>query len=106
MHAERSSQPTLTSLVAPFLPMLVALTVAGVQIQLGNEPDDVARFTALALVVIVLGRQGLFFLDLLRRGEEPGAESEDRFAHAIIFAAAPNENGAESSRQPSRGRST
>jgi hypothetical protein len=59
----RFSASPLPSLVAPFVPMLVALTLAAVQMQRGRELDDVSWALALALVVLVLVRQSLVVIE-------------------------------------------
>jgi hypothetical protein len=78
-----SSTPALASLVAPFLPILVALTVPVIESGRGNHLDDVAWIMAFSLVALVLARQGLLVVDLLaQRGDrEPVAE---RLAHAAL----------------------
>jgi hypothetical protein len=63
LRRERFSASPLPSLVAPFVPMLVALTLAAVQMQRGRALDDVSWALALALVVLVLVRQSLVLIE-------------------------------------------
>ncbi len=82
-RAERS-RPSLASLVVPLLPVLLALTVAAVEIRLGHRPDHVAWLMAIALIALVLARQGLMVLELLApsRGVQGGVMQ--RLAHAAL----------------------
>jgi hypothetical protein len=52
------------SLVAPLLPMLVALVAAAVEIELGDGLDHAGVTIALVLIVLVLLRQALLLRDL------------------------------------------
>ena len=45
--------------------MLLALTVAAVELRLGHHLDHVAWLMAFGLIVLVLARQGLMVLELL-----------------------------------------
>ncbi len=75
--------PTLAvaALVAPFVPVLAALGLAAIQIDLGHRPDRVAWTTAVLLVVIVLLRQAMLVIDL----RAPGPRTQ--FAHRLVTAA-------------------
>jgi hypothetical protein len=86
------SAPTLAPFLAPFVPMLLALSVAG----LGRNLDDVSRITALTLVALVLVRQALFMLELLAPGKERGASVAERLAHVAISGPTPEQAGPES----------
>ena len=55
--------PTRASFLAPFLPAVVALGVAGFELQLGHHLDHPATLMAFGLVVLVLGRQTLLALE-------------------------------------------
>lgn len=55
--------PPLASLVVPFLPLLLALGVLGIQVQLGDRPDLASVVIALGLLALVLARQALLLLD-------------------------------------------
>ena len=75
VRRSETSSPTLAALVAPLLPVLVALTVVAVQMKLGGHRlDNVARLMALALVGLALVRQTLLVFDLLapEAGREEG----------------------------------
>lgn len=54
-----AAAPPPASLVAPFLPLLLALTTLGVQVQLGERPDAVGLTLAFALLALALVRQVL-----------------------------------------------
>jgi hypothetical protein len=85
--------PTPTSLIAPFLPVLGALSVAAVEIQLGHRLDDVAWISAFALVALVLARQGLLVFDLVAHSEEREAVVAKQLAHAALGHAIPEMSG-------------
>jgi len=87
------SLPGRASLVAPFLPVLGALGVAAIEIELLQRLDDVAWITALGLVGLVLARQGLLVLDLVGRGDEQEAVVAKRVAHAALGHAIPAATG-------------
>jgi diguanylate cyclase len=55
--------PTRASFLAPFVPAVVALGVAGFELELGHHLDHAATLMALGLVVLVLGRQTLLALE-------------------------------------------
>lgn len=76
--------PAMSSLVAPFLPVLVALSVVAVKMQLGHTLDDVSVLSAFALVALALGRQALLVLDLVGRGDDPEAMVAKRLAHIAL----------------------
>jgi len=94
-----SSLPALPSLVAPLLPMLVALSVAGISINLGHRPDWVALTMVFALVLLALVRQALLVLDFVKTG---GSERQgnviDRLARAALGRTIPEEAGDKPSR--------
>jgi hypothetical protein len=62
--------------LAPFLPMLTALTVAAIQIELGHRLDRAAWSMAFTLVGFVLVRQALLVVDLLASGKREANVSE------------------------------
>ncbi len=64
----RPSRPSLASLVAPLLPVLLALGVAAVQIRLGHHLDRTSWLIAVGLIALVLARQGLLMVELIRPG--------------------------------------
>ena len=68
------ARPSLASLVAPLLPVLIALTVAAVEIKLGHHLDRAAWLMACGLIALVLARQGLAILELLAPSRDPRAD--------------------------------
>ncbi len=66
------SRPSLASLVAPIVPVLVALTVLAVQSRLGDHIDHAAWIMAFALIALVLIRQALALIELLAPGNHDG----------------------------------
>ncbi|MGN6188137.1 MAG: hypothetical protein ACTHOE_04510 [Conexibacter sp.] len=58
------TEAPLAALVAPFVPVLAALVVLGVETQLGHRPDRPGLAAALVLVLLVLARQALLLADL------------------------------------------
>lgn len=59
------SRPSLPSLIAPLVPVLLALVIVAVQHALGNHLDHAAWVMAFALVALVLTRQALIVFELL-----------------------------------------
>jgi len=99
-----SPSPTLAPIVAPFVPMLVALGVLGVEIHLGHRPDPVALIIAFGLIVLVLVRQGLLIFDVIwPKGEREGSVAT-RLQTALLGGLP--ENVVESSPPPSANRAT
>jgi hypothetical protein len=86
-HTAESPGLTPAALLTPFVPMLIALTVAAVQMELGRRLDRVTWSMALALVVLVLVRQVLLFVALLRPGAERDTRVSDRLVTALAGAA-------------------
>jgi hypothetical protein len=81
--------PGPASLIAPFLPVVGALSVVAFQIKLGHRLDDVAWITAFALIVFVLARQALLVLHLVGQGEEREAVVAKQLAHAALGQTTP-----------------
>jgi hypothetical protein len=99
-----ASLPTLAPIVAPFVPLLVALSVVGIEIQLGHRPDPVALIMAFGLVALVPVRQGLLMLDLMApNGERTGGLGMR--LHAALLGAIPENVPVESSPPPRPDRS-
>jgi hypothetical protein len=72
LRAERA-RPPLASLIAPLVPVLIALAVAAVQIRLGHHLDHAAWLMVLGLIIVVLARQALVLFELLAHGRDtPG----------------------------------
>ena len=84
---DSDARPSLASLIAPLLPVLLALTVAAVEIKLGHHLDHAAWLMAFALIVLVLVRQGLMLLELLGPGRDADAGLMQRLTHAALGGA-------------------
>jgi hypothetical protein len=82
-----SSRPSLASLISPLLPVLLALTVAAVEIRLGHHLDRAAWLMAFALIALVLARQGLMVLELLAPSRDANAALMQRLTHAALGGA-------------------
>jgi hypothetical protein len=78
------SASALPSLLAPLLPMFVALGVAGISIELGHRPDRVAVAMVLALIVLALVRQALLVVDFVTTGRGAG---QGGFVDRLVRAA-------------------
>jgi hypothetical protein len=100
-----SPAPTLASLVAPFLPVLVALTVPVIESGRGHQLDDVAWIMAFSLVALVLARQGLLVVDLLAPKGEREADLAKRLAYAALGGEIREGAAGEPSHLPPPGRS-
>ena len=87
LRAERS-QPSLASLVAPLVPVLLALVVTAVEIRLGHHLDHAAWLMAFALVALVLVRQGLILFELLGPGHDTHIGPRQRLMQAALRGAA------------------
>jgi hypothetical protein len=88
-----STPPGPASLIAPFLPVVGALGVVAIEIELGHRLDHVAWITAFALIALVLARQGLVVLDLVRDGEVREAVVAKQLAHAAVGHPTPGVTG-------------
>jgi hypothetical protein len=87
-HAAESLEPTPASFLAPFPPMLAALSVAAIELQLGNRLDGIAWATALALVVLVLARQALLVVEVVGPDRRRGVSLSGRLVSALTGAGA------------------
>jgi len=85
--------PGRASLVAPFVPVLGALSLTAIEIELGHRLDDVAWLTTLGLIALVLARQGLLVLHLVTPSDEREAVVAKRLAHAALGHANPGVSG-------------
>jgi hypothetical protein len=63
LRSDRMAVPSLLSLVTPYVIVLLALAVAGVQVQLGHRLARTDWIMALTLVLLVISRQILLFVD-------------------------------------------
>jgi two-component system, sensor histidine kinase and response regulator len=102
-EVDPSDSPALLSLVAPFLPMLVALAIAAVNIELGHRLDEVAWIMAFGLVTLVLTRQGLLVLELLAPTGGRQAGLIERMQLAALGVAVEQEPHADLPQGTSRG---
>lgn len=78
------SVPSLASLTAPLLAILIALSVAAVQIKLGHRLGQTAWLMALGLVALVLLRQGLLIFEVLRGAPGQKARLTERLTSAAL----------------------
>jgi hypothetical protein len=85
------SKPSLSSLVAPLLPVLLALSVAAVEIRLGQHLDQAAWLMAFGLIALVLTRQGLMVFELLAPSRDANAGLMQRLTQAALGGAAGRE---------------
>jgi diguanylate cyclase len=85
------SRLSLASLISPLVPVLLALSVAAVQIRLGHHLDRAAWLMAFGLIALVLVRQGLMVLELLAPSRDAGAGLMQRLTHAALGGAAGGE---------------
>jgi hypothetical protein len=69
------------------LPVLLALTVAAVEIRLGQHLDRAAWLMAFGLIALVLARQGLMVLELLAPSRDANAGLMQRLTHAALGGA-------------------
>jgi hypothetical protein len=81
------ARPSLASLIAPLMPVLLALAVAGVEIRLGHHLDHAAWLMAFGLVALVLVRQGLILFELLAHSRDAQAGLMERLTHAALGSA-------------------
>ncbi len=81
------ARPSLASAVAPLLPVLLALTVAAVQIRLGHHLNRAAWLMAVGLIALVLVRQALMVLELLTPNRDAQAGLVQRLAQAAVGGA-------------------
>jgi hypothetical protein len=85
--AAEDSRPSLASLVSPLLPVLLALSVAAVEIRLGHHLDHAAWLMACALIALVLTRQGLMVFELLAPSRDANAGLIQRLTQAALGGA-------------------
>jgi hypothetical protein len=81
---EARARPAFAPVVVAFAPMLAALTLIGVRAQLGTRPDRIAALAAIALVVLVLLRQSLLVVDLMKSGRVTGVSVAARLQLALL----------------------
>jgi Na+/H+-dicarboxylate symporter len=78
------NRPSLASLIAPLVPVLVALGVVAVEHSLGDHLDHAAWLMAFALVALVLARQALIVFELLGPGNDSHDGTRQRITHAAL----------------------
>ncbi len=78
------NRPSLASLIAPLVPVLLALVVVAVEHSLGHRLDRAAWLMAFALVALVLGRQALIVLELLGPGNDTQDGPRERIRQAAL----------------------
>ena len=84
----RAASPTLPSLLAPLLPVLVALGVATANLHRGVRPDFAAASMVCALVLLALARQTLLLWDFVAAGRSgQHGSAMNRLAHAALGSA-------------------
>ena len=88
--AEHDGAP-LQALLTPMLPVLLALGVVALETSLGHHLDHAAWLMALALVVLVLGRQALHLIELLASRRDTHSGLIDSLSR-IVLGGAPAEN--------------
>ncbi len=88
---ERRFEPALVSLVAPLLPVLLALGAAAVEIRLGHRLDHAAWLMAFILIALVLARQALMVIELLKPGRDGRAGVMQRLANVAVGGAGAEE---------------
>jgi hypothetical protein len=103
VEKHESSQPTIGQLVVPFLPVLVALSVTAIQIELGHRLHDANWLIAFALIVLVLVRQGMLVLDLMTSDGEEHVTVVERLQHTALGLADPRTHDGVAAGAPTEG---
>jgi hypothetical protein len=93
VRSPQRPRASLASLISPLLPVLLALSVAAVQIRLGHHLDRAAWLMAFTLIALVLARQGLMLLELLSHSRDSRTGLIERLTDAAIGAGAGAERG-------------
>ena len=78
------SRPSLASLIAPLVPVLIALAVVAVEHSLAHRLDRAAWLMAFALVALVLARQALIVFELLGPGNDTHDGPRERIRQAAL----------------------
>jgi len=82
------TRPSLLSLVAPLVPVLLALGAVAVETRLGHQLDRAAWLLALGLIVLVLVRQGLILFEVFAPGHTQSSVTQ-RLEHAALSEQGP-----------------
>jgi hypothetical protein len=96
MARAEQSRPSLAALISPLLPVLLALSVAAVEIRLGHHLDRAAWLMAFGLIALVLVRQGLMVIELLAHSRDAQAGLMQRLTNAAL-------GGADAEERPGSG---
>lgn len=78
------ARPSLGSLLSPLVPVLLALSVTAVEIQMGHHLDKAAWLMACGLVALVLVRQALLLSEMLGPGFGSGAGIRARLKRTAL----------------------
>ena len=78
------NRPSLASLIAPLVPVLIALAVVAVEHSLAHRLDRAAWLMAFALVALVLARQALIVFELLGPGNDSHDGPRARIRHPAL----------------------
>ena len=92
MARAEQSRPSLVALISPLLPVLLALSVAAVEIRLGHHLDRAAWLMVFGLIALVLVRQGLMVLELLAHSRDTQAGLMQRLTNAALGGAQAGED--------------
>ncbi len=79
-----NSRPSLPSLIAPLVPVFLALVVVAVEHSLGRHLDHAAWLMAFALIALVLARQALIMFELLGPGNDRHGSSREKIRQAAL----------------------
>jgi hypothetical protein len=93
----RSAAPVRMSrvaLVAPLLPVLIALSVATIEMHAGNHPSDAAWAFLVALIALVLVRQILMLVEVFTSRVEGHDGLSERLTRAALGASVPADDSA------------
>jgi len=99
----RPARPSLGSLLAPLLPVVLALSVATIEIKLGHHLDRTAWLMAFALIGLVLARQGLLLREVLLPGVQTEASLGTRLKRTALGGVVIEEGPGPSHRAVSHG---
>jgi hypothetical protein len=84
MRSPVHHRPSLASLIAPLVPVFLALGVVAIEHSLGHHLDHAAWLMAFALVVLVLARQALIVFELFEPGNDSQAGPRERITNAAL----------------------
>jgi hypothetical protein len=90
------ARPSLESLLSPLLPVLLALIVTALEIELGHRLDTTGLLMACGLIALVLARQGLLVSELLAPGSGSGVSLRTRLERTALGGVVGDETAAPS----------